>query len=95
MSNDLVHCAKSGCEATIKNHAWGHIKASPDWFEEKSGKSWCPEHHPEWVAKWRGKKKKVVITKKYRGLCYCDGVAHTWNSNYCPPEGPIRKKDDE
>lgn len=48
----LVKCSEPACEATYKDHRWGKIKAA-DWFHEKSGKSWCPEHHPKWVAAWQ------------------------------------------
>ncbi len=48
-------CAEPGCEAKLPNHAWGRIKASPDWFEQRDGTIWCPDHHPAWVADWRAR----------------------------------------
>lgn len=40
------------CEQKIKNHAWGKIKAE-GWFMMKDDKSYCPNHIPDWVKKWR------------------------------------------
>ena len=48
-------CEEEGCEAKIKNHSWGKIKAA-GWFFLKDGQSWCPEHIPPWVGKWRKSK---------------------------------------
>lgn len=45
-------CAGDDCSATIKNHAWGRIKAE-GWFQQKDGTVWCPTHVPEWVEAWR------------------------------------------
>lgn len=50
-----VECAHQDCTATFKGHRWGYIKAD-DWFHQKDGTSWCPAHHPEWVAGWRARK---------------------------------------
>lgn len=47
-------CASPGCANEIPNHAWAAIKTE-GWFHQKDGKSWCPEHTPEWVAEWRAK----------------------------------------
>lgn len=42
------------CSATYKNHSWGRTAAHKEgWFFAKDGRSWCPKHQPEWVAKWR------------------------------------------
>lgn len=49
-----VECAEPECTARYKNHRWGRIKAD-DWFHQKDGTSWCPEHIPEWVEEWRAK----------------------------------------
>lgn len=50
-------CAHSGCDQTYQDHHWGHKKAqSQDWFMQKNGRSWCPQHVPSWVAKWRANK---------------------------------------
>ena len=54
--NDEIPCAKKGCEATIKNHRWGRTKS--DWFEQKDGRVWCPEHTPAWVEEWRKQREK-------------------------------------
>jgi len=50
-----VRCDHPGCEAKIKNHAWGKIRAE-GWFFQRNGKAYCPDHLPEWVDKWRGKR---------------------------------------
>lgn len=50
----MVGCAHPGCAARIKNHYWGKVKSN--WFQQKDGKSFCPEHTPAWVAAWRAKK---------------------------------------
>lgn len=49
---ELIHCSHEGCEASVKNHYWGKVKAD-DWFFQKTGEAWCPEHIPEWVETWR------------------------------------------
>lgn len=56
-SPDVV-CSHPGCDKKIRGHAWGHIKAS-DWFFQKDGQSWCPDHHPEWVAEWRATQRET------------------------------------
>lgn len=48
-------CADPSCERTIKNHRWGRIKAD-DWFQQKDGAVWCPDHTPAWVEGWRARK---------------------------------------
>lgn len=50
-------CAEPDCTRTIKNHAWGRIKAD-NWFQQKDGKVWCPDHRPEWYAAWRARQVK-------------------------------------
>lgn len=50
-------CAFDGCDATIKNHKWGRIKADK-WFQQKDGRVWCPKHTPKWVTAWRKKVSK-------------------------------------
>jgi len=47
-------CAHEGCDAEIKGHAWAVIKAE-DWFFQKDGTSWCPDHLPDWVPAWRAR----------------------------------------
>lgn len=49
------HCSHAGCTATIPGHAWGRIKS--DWFFQKDGRQFCPEHTPDWVAMWRARKR--------------------------------------
>lgn len=43
------------CEAKIKNHAWGKIKAEGWFFSKAKGeipeKAYCPDHLPEWKKK--------------------------------------------
>lgn len=53
-SVSTTQCSAEECTKTIKNHAWARIKS--DWFQQKDGKVWCPEHTPEWVDEWRSKK---------------------------------------
>ena len=50
-------CAEGGCEASYVPHYWGTVKAE-GWFHQRDGKSYCPAHHPEWVAEWRAWKKR-------------------------------------
>ena len=54
-AGDHVTCAAPDCEAAIPNHCWGRIK-NDAWFHQKDGTSWCPSHHPDWVAAWRARK---------------------------------------
>lgn len=52
-------CSHPDCNQEFKDHAWGHIHAhNQGWFEQKNGDVWCPNHIPDWVAKWRAKKLK-------------------------------------
>lgn len=47
-------CAEPGCTAWFTDHRWGATKAHKDgWFHQKDGNSWCPEHVPDWVERWR------------------------------------------
>lgn len=50
-------CDEKGCTKTVKNHAWGRIKAD-GWFFTREGGVWCPDHRPEWYAAWRRGKKR-------------------------------------
>jgi len=59
----LIKCAEPECEHTIKSHAWSVIK-NDGWFHQWSGNSWCPDHHPEWVAEWRAKKEAQAKKEK-------------------------------
>jgi hypothetical protein len=54
---DAIECSEPDCPRWIKSHAWGKIKAE-DWFFEKNGKCWCPDHHPAWVAEWRARQRE-------------------------------------
>lgn len=47
-----IKCANPSCNNTMGSHALAVIKTS-GWFHQRDGTSWCPEHIPEWVAKWR------------------------------------------
>lgn len=50
-------CAQPGCERSFPVHKWGQITAHREgWFHQKDGTSWCPEHVPDWVEKWRARK---------------------------------------
>lgn len=49
------YCSDPKCSVKIKNHRWGQTKAD-DWFFQKNGDSWCPQHVPDWVAGWRAQK---------------------------------------
>lgn len=50
-----IKCAHPECESTMKSHAWSVIK-TVGWFHQKDGKSFCPDHTPNWVHEWRAKK---------------------------------------
>ena len=63
MTTGLVRCAEPGCEATVKDHAWGKIKAD-GWFFTKTGEAWCPDHNPEWVAEWRARQMRLAEQRK-------------------------------
>lgn len=49
---------KNDCEAKIKNHAWGRIKAEGWFFSRDPDRAYCPNHIPSWVAEWRARKKE-------------------------------------
>ena len=55
MDETEICCLADGCPNTIKNHAWGKIKAE-GWFFSRDGSAYCPEHVPEWVDAWRASK---------------------------------------
>ncbi len=55
----LITCSASDCDATYKDHHWGHKAAQREgWFIQKDGASWCPSHVPEWVELWRAEQAK-------------------------------------
>ncbi len=59
MEIEDIHCSIPECTNTIKDHAWGHIKAE-GWFfpRDKTQPVFCPVHLPEWVEEWRAKQKE-------------------------------------
>lgn len=52
---ELISCSDRSCEATIKNHRWGKIKAD-GWLFLKNGEAFCPLHIPSWYKQWKGTK---------------------------------------
>lgn len=50
-----MECSDPGCDAKVKSHAWGRIKAE-GWFFQKDGAAYCPLHVPSWVEAWRKKR---------------------------------------
>lgn len=52
----MIRCSAPGCPAEIPAHKWGSIKDGADWFQQRDGTAWCPDHHPEWVAGWRARR---------------------------------------
>lgn len=58
-------CSEPNCDNKFKNHAWGQIKAD-DWFHQKNGDHWCPEHIPEWVEEWRAKRAAGIPPEPWR-----------------------------
>ena len=61
---DEKRCAYPDCNNGYKAHRWGSIKANDaGWFQQKDGRSWCPEHIPDWVVHWRlSNKLKSYVT---------------------------------
>ena len=53
----MIVCTEESCAHSVKNHAWGQIKAS-DWFFQRDGTAYCPDHIPSWVAEWKARKAK-------------------------------------
>lgn len=50
----MWQCAEPGCTNTHKKDRWNTTKAhEKGWFFQKDGTAYCPDHTPEWVAKWR------------------------------------------
>ena len=55
--SETLICTADGCDASVKDHAWGRINAQRNgWFFQLDGRAWCPEHQPEWLAAWRRRK---------------------------------------
>ena len=52
-----VVCEHDECDASYHTHKWDAIKEGENWFQQKDGTAWCPQHIPDWVAEWRKRKK--------------------------------------
>lgn len=50
--SEVLNCSEPSCKAVITRNAWTLIKAD-DWFFQRNGDCWCPEHIPDWVPEWR------------------------------------------
>lgn len=50
-------CDNPSCLAKIQNNPFARIKAE-FWFFMRSGKAFCPEHIPAWLAEYRKRKLK-------------------------------------
>lgn len=51
-------CTRQDCPKSYLPHRWGNLRsANEGWFHQRTGESWCPDHTPDWVAKWREDKK--------------------------------------
>lgn len=62
--NTTKGCSSPKCPNRFKDHAWGVIKSSEQgWFHQKDGKSFCSDHTPDWVSKWREKKAEEAARK--------------------------------
>lgn len=55
MASD-IHCSVEGCPNTIPNHYWSKVKS--EWFVQKDGQRFCPDHIPAWVEPWRKKQQE-------------------------------------
>lgn len=53
---EKVACDGPDCTNDIPNHRWSKIKADDWFFSEQTGKAYCPDHIPEWVAGWRARR---------------------------------------
>ncbi|WP_157533939.1 MULTISPECIES: hypothetical protein [Microbacterium] len=40
--------------ATIADERWAMTKS--DWFFQRNGAAFCPDHLPEWVPEWRARR---------------------------------------
>lgn len=55
---EWIVCDAQPCEAKIKNHRWGKIKAAGWFFYRRDGlhdTALCPDHVPAWVDGWRAR----------------------------------------
>ena len=59
----MINCCIEGCTAFIQNHKWGKIHSS-DWFFMKDGKSYCPDHIPDWYESWKARKEQEALVSK-------------------------------
>lgn len=51
-----IRCSYEDCSESLKGDSWSRIKSN--WFFQKNGQNWCPNHTPEWVTEWRERKKR-------------------------------------
>lgn len=56
---DTVTCSEPGCTRSIPDHRWGRTK-NDDWFQQRDGRVWCPDHHPAWVEGWRTRMRETA-----------------------------------
>lgn len=59
----MAECSGSGCGRTIGDHKWGRIK-NPEWFQQRDGRFWCPDHLPAWLVEWRAAKAAAAAAKE-------------------------------
>ena len=50
-----IKCFEPECTMSFESGGkWDNIRAVDNgWFLQKSGETWCPQHTPDWVEKWR------------------------------------------
>jgi hypothetical protein len=59
LGTTYVICDHPGCTNQFKlTYLDIASPGSEGWFQKKDGDAWCPDHIPEWVAKWRAKHNK-------------------------------------
>lgn len=56
----MAECSEPGCTRTLPDHRWGRIKDGADWFQQRDGTVWCPDHHPAWVEGWRARQRELA-----------------------------------
>lgn len=59
MSGDFDDFKCDKCEARIKNHYWGKVKAEGWFFSRDNKVIRCPEHVPSWYHKWTSRRKSL------------------------------------
>lgn len=54
-SDAIVRTKKcEDCDRTRPSHRWASVRAQDaGWFTMRDGRTFCPEHVPEWVEQWR------------------------------------------